>query len=59
MNFVGKVLVIDDLIGLIDSKCRFIKKYGNIRQIIDKAVKKFKSEVIKKQFPKLKHSFKN
>ncbi len=59
VNCDGQVLVIDDLIGLSDSKFRFIKKYVNIRQIIDKAVKKFKSEVLKKQFPKLKHSFKN
>ena len=59
VNCDGQVLVIDDLIGLSDSKFRFVKKYVNMKQIIDKAVKKFKSEVLNKQFPKLKHSFKN
>ena len=54
----GQVLVIDDLIGLGESKFRFVKKYANINKIINSAVKKYKSEVLKKQFPKAKHSFK-
>ena len=58
-NCDGQVLVIDDLIGLSQSKFRFVKKYANINQIINFAVKKYKSEVLKKQFPKAKHSFKN
>jgi len=57
-NCDGQVLVIDDLIGLSESKFRFVKKYTNISQIIDTAVKKYKFEVLKKQFPKAKHSFK-
>ena len=59
VNCDGQVLVIDDLIGLSESKFRFVKKYTNISQIIDTAVKKYKFEVLKKQFPKSKHSFKN
>ena len=59
VNCDGKVLVIDDLIGLSQSKFKFIKKYVNMSQIINSAVKKYKSEVLKKQFPKAKHSFKN
>tara|TARA_B100000579_G_scaffold369196_1_gene330532 strand:- start:1029 stop:1808 length:780 start_codon:yes stop_codon:yes gene_type:complete len=58
-NCDGQVLVIDDLIGLSQSKFKFVKKYANINQIINSAVKKYKSEVLKKQFPKTKHSFKN
>ena len=58
-NCDGQILVIDDLIGLGDSKFRFVKKYANINQIINSAVIKYKSEVLKKQFPKAKHSFKN
>ena len=58
-NCDGQVLVIDDLIGLSQSKFRFVKKYANINQIINFAVKKYKSEVINKKFPKTKHSFKN
>ena len=55
----GQVLVIDDLIGLSESKFRFVKKYANIGKIIEKAVKRYRSEVLKKRFPKAKHSFKN
>ena len=58
-NCDGQILVIDDLIGLGDSKFRFVKKYANIKQIINSAVIKYKSEVLKKRFPKAKHSFKN
>jgi 3-methyl-2-oxobutanoate hydroxymethyltransferase len=59
VNCDGQVLVIDDLIGLSESKFRFVKKYANTSQIIDNAVKRYKSEVLKKQFPRAKHSFKN
>ena len=59
VNCDGQVLVIDDLIGLSQSKFRFVKKYANINQIINSAVKKYKFEVLKKRFPKAKHSFSN
>ena len=56
-NCDGQVLVIDDLIGLSKSKFKFVKKYINITRIIENAVKRYKSEVIKKRFPTRKHSF--
>ena len=59
VNCDGQVLVIDDLIGLSEGKFRFVKKFANTSQIIDNAVKRYKSEVLKKKFPKAKHSFKN
>ena len=59
VNCDGQVLVIDDLIGLSQSKLRFVKKYANINQIINSAVKKYKLEVLKKRFPKAQHSFSN
>ena len=59
VNCDGQVLVIDDLIGLNEGKFRFVKKYANTSQIIANAVKRYKSEVLKKKFPKAKHSFKN
>ena len=58
-NCDGQILVIDDLIGMSGSKFKFVKKYANVSKIIDTAVKRYKSEVQKKQFPKAKHSFKN
>ena len=59
VNCDGQVLVIDDLIGLSQSKLRFVKKYANVNQIINSAVKRYKSDVLKKIFPKSKHSFNN
>ena len=56
-NCDGQVLVIDDLLGLGRTKLRFVKKYINLNQIIERSVKKYKSEVINKKFPKAKHSF--
>ena len=58
-NCDGQVLVIDDLIGMSENKFKFVKKYVDISKVIDGAVKKYKSEVQKKQFPQAKHSFKN
>ncbi len=58
-NCDGQVLVTDDLIGLSESKLKFVKKYVNINKIVNSAVKRYKSEVLNKQFPKSKHSFKN
>ena len=59
VNCDGQVLVIDDLIGLSQSKLRFVKKYANVNQIINSAVKRYKLEVLKKKFPKSRHSFNN
>ena len=54
----GQVLVIDDLIGLGESKFRFVKKYANTNHMINLAVKRYKFDVLRKKFPKAKHSFK-
>ncbi len=58
-NCDGQVLVIDDLIGLSQSKFKFVKKYIDISKIIENAVKRYKLDVQKKRFPKAKHSFNN
>jgi 3-methyl-2-oxobutanoate hydroxymethyltransferase len=53
----GQVLVTDDLIGLNLINVRFVKKYLNIKKIINSAVVKFKNEVHGKKFPMKKHSY--
>lgn len=58
VNCDGQILVTDDLIGLSQSKFRFVKKFVNVNKVIDTAVKDYKSEVLNKKFPKIKHSFK-
>jgi 3-methyl-2-oxobutanoate hydroxymethyltransferase len=57
VNCDGQVLVTDDLIGLNQTKLKFVKKYVNLNKIINDAVKKYKLDVIKKKFPKIKQSF--
>tara|TARA_B100001093_G_scaffold190724_1_gene183273 strand:- start:48 stop:827 length:780 start_codon:yes stop_codon:yes gene_type:complete len=57
INCDGQVLVIDDLIGLSQSKFKFVKKFVDITKLIEIGVKKYKSEVLKRSFPKAKHSF--
>ena len=53
----GQVLVTDDLIGLTNSKIKFVKKYVNTKSLIKKGVQKFRSEVIKKKYPTKKYSY--
>ena len=53
----GQVLVTDDLLGLNPTNFRFIKKYANLRRIIDQSARLFKQEVMKKSFPKRKNSY--
>tara|TARA_Y100000590_G_C15483690_1_gene924993 strand:+ start:55 stop:834 length:780 start_codon:yes stop_codon:yes gene_type:complete len=53
----GQVLVIDDLIGLNETKIRFVKKFGQIKKNISEAVKIFKKEVLSKKYPAKKHSY--
>ena len=53
----GQILVTDDLIGLTNSKIKFVKKYINISSNIATAVKKFKQEVKLKKYPTKKYSY--
>jgi 3-methyl-2-oxobutanoate hydroxymethyltransferase len=54
----GQVLVTDDLLGLNPNNFRFVKKYADLRKIIDNSARLFKKEVIKKYFPKKKNAYK-
>ncbi len=53
----GQILVTDDLLGLSGFYPKFVKKYLNLKNIIDKAIKKFKKDVVNKKFPKNNNSF--
>ena len=53
----GQVLVTDDILGLTDAKIKFVKKYVNIKKIINSAVSKFKSDVKSKKYPTKKYSY--
>ena len=53
----GQVLVTDDLIGLNDTKIRFVKKFVNIKRYLNLGLRKFTSEVKSKKYPQKKHSY--
>ncbi len=53
----GQVLVTDDILGLTNAKIKFVKKYTNIKKIINSAVFKFKQEVKSKKYPTKKYSY--
>ena len=47
----GQILVTDDMLGLSGFYPKFVKKYANLNRIIEKAVKKYTSEVKLNIFP--------
>ena len=53
----GQILVTDDLIGLTNFHGRFVKRYSNIRKIINNVVIRFKQDVIKGKFPGKKNIY--
>ena len=57
-NCDGQILVTDDMIGLSGFYPKFVKKYINLDRIIEKAVKKYTTDVKLKKFPSKKHFLK-
>ena len=53
----GQILVTDDLLGLGNFYPKFVKRFANLNNIINRAVKKFKNEVKLKRFPSKKYSY--
>ena len=53
----GQVLVTDDLLGINETKVKFVKKFGSIKKNIKNAIQKYKYEVINKKFPTKKYSY--
>ena len=47
----GQIMVTDDLLGLTDTKIKFVKKYADLKGSVKNAVKKFKLDVKKVDFP--------
>ena len=53
----GQVLVTDDLLGLNETKIKFVKRFLNIKKYINLGLKKFASDVRSKKYPSKKHSY--
>ena len=51
----GQILVTDDILGLTQSKIRFVKRYIDIKSHIRKGVKQYKKEVLTKKYPSKKY----
>ena len=57
VNCDGQVLVTDDLIGLNETKIKFVKKFINIKKYIKRGLKKFSEDVKLKKYPSKNHSY--
>ena len=53
----GQILVTDDMIGLSNFRPRFVKRYSNVRKMIEKSVKKYSKDVKNKKFPSTKNAY--
>jgi 3-methyl-2-oxobutanoate hydroxymethyltransferase len=54
----GQVLVINDMLGLFERYTpKFVKKYTDLSDIILKAIKEYKEDILKERFPQKEHSF--
>ncbi len=56
-NCDGQILVTDDILGLTDSKIKFVKKFVDIKKLIAEGAKKFNAEVKSKKYPSKKYSY--
>ena len=53
----GQIVVTDDLLGLSDFSPRFVKKYSNLKKIVEKCVKNYSREVKLRRFPSYKNVY--
>ena len=53
----GQILVTDDLLGFSDLSPKFVKKYSNLKKIIESSINKYAKDVKNGSFPSIKHSY--
>ena len=53
----GQVLVTDDLLGLNETKIKFVKKFLNLKKYINMGLKKYASDVRSRKYPSKKYSY--
>ena len=55
----GQILVTDDMIGLSGFQPRFVKKYSNVRKVIERSVKKYCYDTKHRIFPSSQNVYKH
>ena len=53
----GQILVLEDMLGLFEKVPKFVKKYLNLNNLIEKAIKKYALDVKKGNFPTNKNIY--
>ena len=53
----GQILVVDDMLGLSERYPKFVKKYSNLRKIIEKSIRNYANDVKRKIFPSTKNVY--
>jgi 3-methyl-2-oxobutanoate hydroxymethyltransferase len=53
----GQILVMEDMLGLSPRVPKFVKEFGSIGELIDRAIKSYASEVRDRSFPSDEHSY--
>ena len=56
-NCDGQILVTDDILGLTQSKIKFVKKYIDLGRYIREGISKFTKDVKSKKYPSKKYSY--
>ena len=54
----GQILVTEDMLGLSDFSPRFVKRYSNLNNDIERCVKSYAKDVKMKRFPNYKYAYK-
>ena len=54
----GQILVTDDMLGLSDFAPKFVKRYSNLNNVIEKSVKNYVKDVKLRRFPSYKNIYK-
>ena len=54
----GQILVIDDMLGLSDYYPKFVTQYSNLKNVIEKSIKNYATDVRLKKFPYNKNIYK-
>ncbi|PCI32304.1 MAG: 3-methyl-2-oxobutanoate hydroxymethyltransferase [Alphaproteobacteria bacterium] len=53
----GQILVVEDMLGYFPSNAKFVKRYAEVGQIIDGAIKQYAGDVKARDFPAKEHTY--